>query len=116
MAPCRLIDTLMQPFHFIRTFPLFIPENIKSQSSEESFLLSQRTTLIQDNKEETDSGAGVLKPTPTMQCIRLCFSVCTMPTLLDRNVPNGTVLMRRFSYPLGQDPFGVMMNLCLVLG
>lgn len=46
----------------------------------------------------------------------LLLWMCLLFSLLDKNIPNGKILIRILHYRLGQDPIGFMLNLCLLLG
>lgn len=100
-------------------FSQFTPENTIRQFPREPFTLSQRTALLQDDKEGMESGAEFPVPEQIMHCTGPPLGMCPVLSFLnkrDGNIPNGKILMRRLCYPLGQDPTGFMLNLCLLLG
>ena len=54
----RLIAELIKPFYFIRTLSSFTSRNAYIKAVlKEPFTLSQRIALLQEDREEMDSGA-----------------------------------------------------------
>lgn len=109
----RLIAELIKPFYFIRTLSSFTSRNAYIKAVlKEPFTLSQRIALLQEDREEMDSGARWPIPTHIMQGNRLPLWMCPF----DRNIPSGNILMKRLCYLLGKNPTDFLLNLCLALG
>ena len=109
----RLIAELIKPFYFIRTLSCFTSGNAYIKAVlKEPFRLSQRIALLQNDREEMNSGARWPIPTQIMQGNRLPLGMCPF----DRNIPSGNILMKRLCYLLGKNPTDFLLNLCLALG
>ena len=109
----RLIAELIKPFYSIKTLSSFTSGNAYIKAVlKEPFMLSQRIALLQDDREEMDSGIRRSIPTQIMQYNGLPLWMCPF----DRNIPSGNILMKRLCYLLGKNPTGFLQNLCLALG